>query len=200
MHDLKIGIGAVGRPQYNPPSNSAAPRQLEKPPQLSSKPSSYMQRMTHRVEALVRVARLRPCEADRRLRLCGVYSIKPCKMLPQESREDIYAVWLLPSSAPVTIAHRRLTSRTQIRHILQPGDMLMRSAECRQRWTIAIAPLRSQDVPLGDVKRTRRLAFFASESDSLGGRGTHQPLQFVEARTATFASPQPSSRVGVEES
>jgi len=143
--------------------------------------------MTHSVEALVRVARLRPSEAEQRLQLGGVYSIGSYKMLPQELRDDIFAVWLLPTSAPVTIAHRRLTARTQVRHILKPGDMLIRSSECRELWTIAIAPLRSQDVPPGDVERTRRLAFFASESDSVGWR--RRPLHFVDAKMATHEGP-----------
>jgi hypothetical protein len=164
-----------------------------KPPWPASKPPrspSSVQRMTHRVEALVRVAKLRPSEAERPLHLCGVYSVGSCKMLPQELREDICAVWLLPTSAPVTIAHRRLTARTQVRHILEPGHMLIRSSECRERWTISVAPLRSQDVFPGHVDRIRRLAFFASEADSSDQRGTCRPLHFEDAKTATASLQQ----------
>jgi len=130
-----------------------------------------------RAESLVRVARLRPSESELRLRLCGVHSVSPPEMLPQARREQIVAIYLFPASAPLCVTHRRLAGRTQMRHILQPGDLLVRTRECCEEWALSFAPLRAQDLAHGSADHTRRVAVFELEGAEL--RGHSEPVRFV---------------------
>mmetsp|Transcript_7462 Transcript_7462/g.23091 ORF Transcript_7462/g.23091 Transcript_7462/m.23091 type:complete len:156 (+) Transcript_7462:195-662(+) len=131
-----------------------------------------------RVEALVRTALMRPNDASVHLRLLGVYSLSPDELLLQDRREHIAALWLFPSSAPVCVAHRRLQSRTQMRHILQPGQLLQRNAECCVNWAISIAPLRIRDLSPGSSNETRRIAVFTNGSDASDWSDPFKPLVF----------------------
>lgn len=139
-----------------------------------------------RADALVTIVRaakslLRPgLNTERvgtRLRLCGVHSVSPGELLPQALRATVAAVYLFPSSAPACVAHRRLSGRTQMRHILQPGETLLRTRECRDEWALSIAPLRSRDLSVGATNiLTRRVAFF-EEADA--AEDATAPLAFV---------------------
>jgi hypothetical protein len=89
----------------------------------------------------------------RRLRVLTEVPFEPRQFLAQAPRPLVAGLWL--SSAATLVSHRKLASRSQFRHLLQPSDCLLRGPDARAEWALAIPPLRpslGQEHPLRSVR------------------------------------------------
>ena len=78
-------------------------------------------------------------------------ALAPDDFVAQAHRPAVAALWLLPSSAEMRISLRKLTSRSQWRHSLLPGECLVFGPKAREEWTLALPP-----VPFTEGKTERR--------------------------------------------
>ena len=84
----------------------------------------------------------------------------------------------------------------QVRHVLQPGQWLLRTDACRQSWAFSCAPLRTEDLTSAAshdtpaaVRGVRWLAFFsdAEEADD-------PPFHFFDMRHRVVEPDAPPRR------
>jgi hypothetical protein len=77
----------------------------------------------------------------------------PYQFWPQACRPVVVGLWLQPTSAAILVSLRKLSSRSQWRHTLEPGQCLVLGPTARLEWALAVPP----DLK-GGVRRFRVLA------------------------------------------
>ena len=68
-------------------------------------------------------------------------TLEPDDFVAQAHRPMVAALWLLPSSADMRVSLRKLTSRSQTRHVLLAGECLVLGTSAREDWTLALPPV-----------------------------------------------------------
>ena len=85
----------------------------------------------------------------------------PYQFWPQACRPQVVGLWLHPTSAAILLSLRKLSSRSQWRHTLEPGQCLVLGPTARLEWALAVPP----DLK-GGVRRFRVLAATAIGMDA----------------------------------
>ena len=106
-------------------------------------------------------------------------TLRPQQFLPQASRPQVAGLWLLPSSEEaMLVSLRKLSSRSQWRQTVQPGQCLLFGPLARQHWALAVPPILTGS----GVRRVRVLAAGASSKDAAWA---------VELQPSLYALPLP---------
>lgn len=114
-------------------------------------------------------------------RLCSL-ELAPEQFLPQKLHRYVAGILVDPGSDGVVhIAHRKVTSRSQTREVLRPGDLLIRGPDSREHWTLAVPPLIS--TVGGCVRGSRRLTVLTDDNISLESICNLQDLLLESVRT-----------------
>ena len=85
----------------------------------------------------------------------------PYQFWPQACRPQVVGLWLQPTSAAILVSLRKLASRSQWRHTLEPGQCLVLGPTARLEWALAVPP----DLK-GGVRRFRVLAATTTGMDA----------------------------------
>ena len=117
------------------------------------------------IRILRAAAALRRPNSESLKRLCSL-ELAPDEFLPQELHKYVAGILVDPGSdGAVHIAHRKVTSRSQNREVLRPGDLLIRGPVAREHWTLAVPPLLSNINE--NASGSRRLTVLADDNISL---------------------------------
>ena len=102
-------------------------------------------------------------------------TLRPQQFLPQASRPQVAGLWLLPSSEEaMLVSLRKLSSRSQWRQTVQPGQCLLFGPLARQHWALAVPPILT-----GGGARVRRVRVLAAGASSTAWAAELQPSLYA---------------------
>ena len=89
--------------------------------------------------------------------------LRPDQFLPQAMQEDVAAVQAIGHS--LYVSHRKLSSRSQTRQKVEPGQCLFRGERARKEWTLALPPLVPPAVEGAKHRGAERVVVFFTDRD-----------------------------------